>query len=123
TYKAVEQNGTICPELPRLLSFEMVVTSGGRGQLASFNAELQLEKASQLDRDLIVCQTELGLVVGLGANRTGGYTLADGLAMKEGARKRHGGFMSREASPKVVRTGKRTFDEHVGADSPTSSFD
>ncbi|KAF4651335.1 hypothetical protein FOZ61_010566 [Perkinsus olseni] len=134
TYRAVEQNGTICPELPRLVSFEMVITNGWRGQLASFNAEvlsmgspahhepirserrgtlvwyaasttsplrrlgslrlkkqpacfhvdprgatngflgalyaqLQVKKASQLDRDLVICQTELGLIVGLGVNR------------------------------------------------------
>ncbi|KAF4700295.1 hypothetical protein FOZ63_029963 [Perkinsus olseni] len=134
TYRAAEQNGTICPELPRLVGFEMVVTNGWRGQLASFNAEvlsmgssarhesirdetraalvwyaarttsplrrlgplrlknqpacfhvdprgsanrfldalyaqLQLKKASQFDRDLIICHTELGLIVGLGVNR------------------------------------------------------
>ncbi|KAF4715539.1 hypothetical protein FOZ63_028496, partial [Perkinsus olseni] len=52
TYMAVEQNGTICPELPRLVSFEMVVTNGGRGQLASFKAAVSPGRSSTV-RDLI----------------------------------------------------------------------
>ncbi|KAF4733011.1 hypothetical protein FOZ62_002309, partial [Perkinsus olseni] len=40
TYKAVEQNGTICPELPRLTDFRMVVTDGEGKQLVSFYAEV-----------------------------------------------------------------------------------
>ncbi|KAF4703442.1 hypothetical protein FOZ63_031918, partial [Perkinsus olseni] len=38
TYKAVEKNGTICPELPGLTDFEMVVTDGGEGQLVNLTA-------------------------------------------------------------------------------------
>ncbi|KAF4708411.1 hypothetical protein FOZ62_008155, partial [Perkinsus olseni] len=52
SYKAVEQNGTICPELPRLVSFEVVVTGGGRGQLASFKAAVSPSRSSTV-RDLI----------------------------------------------------------------------
>ncbi|KAF4681705.1 hypothetical protein FOZ60_011685 [Perkinsus olseni] len=39
------------------------------GFLGALYAQLQLKKASQLDRDLIICQTELGVIVGLGVNR------------------------------------------------------
>ncbi|KAF4650493.1 hypothetical protein FOL46_000942, partial [Perkinsus olseni] len=38
TYKAVEKNGTICPELPGLTDFEMVVTDGEEGQLVNLTA-------------------------------------------------------------------------------------
>ncbi|KAF4717265.1 hypothetical protein FOZ63_006775 [Perkinsus olseni] len=37
TYKAVKQNGGgVCPELPDLIDFEMVVWDGPRGQMATF---------------------------------------------------------------------------------------
>ncbi|KAF4739290.1 hypothetical protein FOZ62_010579, partial [Perkinsus olseni] len=133
TYKAVEQNGVICPELPRLVGFEMVVTDGDEGQLVKLmviaeGRRIDMDKASpmrwyslgtvstlkkfgswtieetgkcfhvepptdvapfveglyrtleQLQREkpdsgpvpqLIFCYTNLGLMVGIGAEKTG----------------------------------------------------
>ncbi|KAF4680509.1 hypothetical protein FOZ60_013439 [Perkinsus olseni] len=46
TYKAVEQNGTICPELPGLTDFEMVVTDGEEGQLVTLAVVAEGERVS-----------------------------------------------------------------------------
>ncbi|KAF4694815.1 hypothetical protein FOZ60_006970 [Perkinsus olseni] len=41
TYKAVRRReGKVCPELPRLIDFELVVTDGERGQLATYSADI-----------------------------------------------------------------------------------
>ncbi|KAF4660293.1 hypothetical protein FOL46_006188 [Perkinsus olseni] len=75
TYKAVKQNGGgVCPELPDLIDFEMVVWDGSRGQIATFGF-LERQEALAGHRpfssllQLIVCNAESGLVVGFGPRK------------------------------------------------------